>query len=204
MSVVPIAAYLAEFGCNRSEPAAAASEPRSPGRTSPEELAAKLDEAHQRGFESGQRAALAVLEEKLQEERAAFARQLAAERRNWEVREADVLAERLAEGLRELQTKIAETTARVLAPVLKADVRRQAMEELMAELETLLNKTAGVAVTIAGPEDLASPLRERFSARGCDITYLPNNEPDVCITVDQTVLETRLGSWARKIEEALR
>ena len=57
---------------------------------------------------------------------------------------------------------------------------------------------------MTGPEDLLQALREQLSGKACAATYLPSGEPDVRITAGQTILETRLGAWAAKIQEALR
>ena len=57
---------------------------------------------------------------------------------------------------------------------------------------------------MTGPEDLLQALRGELSGKAWAATYLPSGEPDVRITAGQTILETRLGAWAAKIEEALR
>jgi hypothetical protein len=57
---------------------------------------------------------------------------------------------------------------------------------------------------VTGPEDLLQALRDQLAGKACAATYLPNSRADVRITVGQTILETRLGAWAAKIQEALR
>ena len=99
---------------------------------------------------------------------------------------------------------MAETTARVLEPFLRAELRRQAIADLRAELEVLLRKDAGIGISVAGPEDLLQALRDRLSGTSCAVTYLANTEPDVRIAAGQTILETRLEAWAAKIAEAVR
>ena len=199
MSAVPVASYLTEFGaggdaCRRC--ASAAPE-------AAEDAAARLEEAHARGLESGKAAAMALLDAKLEEQRAAFARQLASERQGWVAREADALAARLATGLRELEVRIADSAARVLAPILNAELRRQAIAQLRADLEVLLTRDPGLGIAISGPEDLLHPLREHLAGKACAVTYTVSAEPDVRIAVGPTVLETRLGAWAAKIEEVV-
>lgn len=195
MSAVPAASYLMDFaGDGRRHgggPAGAA------------DIAARIEVARAGGFESGKAAASATLQARLEEQRAAFAGQLAAERKAWVEEEAHQLAQRLAASFAELEARIAEATARVLEPVLRAELRRQAIADLRADLE-LLTADAGIAVSVAGSEDLLQALRGALSGGGRAVTYVPNGEPDLRITAGQTILETRLAAWAAKIEEAVR
>jgi hypothetical protein len=195
MSAVPAASYLTEFG--RDGEAALR-------RRSADDTSARIDAAHASGFESGKAAAMAALEARLEDQRASFARQQASERQAWVAEEAEKLAARLSAGLGELEARIADTTARVLEPFLRAELHRQVIAALRADLEALLTKEPGISVSVTGPEDLLHALRDQLSGKACAATYLPNGEPDVRITAGQTILETRLGAWAAKIQEALR
>ena len=200
MSAVPAAAYLTEFGGEAS-----LRRRHGEGSTaSAGETSARIDAAHASGFESGKAAVMATLEARLEDQRAAFARQLASERQAWVAEEAEKLGARLSAGLGELEASIAETTARVLEPFLRAELRRQAIAALRADLEVLLTKEPGISVSVAGPEDLLQALRDQLSGRACAATYLPSGEPDVRITAGQTILETQLGAWAAKMAEAVR
>jgi hypothetical protein len=200
MSAVPVASYLIEFGSDGD----AVSDPASPPPLGSDDTLARVEAAHASGIESGKAAALAALDARLEEQRALFARQLACERQAWAVQEADKLAARLAAGLGELEARLAEATARVLEPFLRAELRQQVIADLRAELEVLLTKEPGLSVSVAGPEDLLHALRDQLSGRACAVTYQPNGEPDVRITAGQTILETRLETWAAKIEETVR
>jgi hypothetical protein len=195
MSAVPVASYLTEFGRDGEAPL---------GRRNADDASARIDAAHADGFESGKAAAMAALEARLEEQRASFARQLASERQAWVVEEAEKLAQRLSAGLGELEARIAETTARVLEPFLSAELRRQVVAALRADLEALLTQEPGISISVTGPEDLLQALREQLSGKACSATYLPSGEPDVRIAAGQTILETRLGAWAAKIGEAVR
>jgi hypothetical protein len=202
MSAVPVASYLTEFGaCDDVAPPPAAPE-RDAEAT--DDMAARLEAAHAKGLESGEAAAMALLEAKLQEQQAAFAHQLAGEREAWVAREAEALAARLDAGLRELEARIADCAARVLAPILTAELRRQAIVGLRAELDTLLEREPGLGIAISGPEDLMHALRDHLAGKSCAVTCTPWAEPDVRVTAGATVLETRLGAWAAQLEEALR
>jgi hypothetical protein len=202
MSAVPVASYLIEFG--RDDGAPRRRRDAESGIADADDMATRIDAAHTEGVERGSAAAMATLEAKLEDERAAFARQMASARQAWVKDEAEKLAQRLSAGLGELEARIAETTARLLEPILRAELRRQAVAALRTELEALLSHEPGIEVSVTGPEDLLQALRERLSGRACAATYHPSGEPDVRIVAGQTILETRLAAWTAKIEEALR
>ena len=195
MSAFPAASYLTEFGRDGEAPLR---------RRNGEDTSARIDAAHASGFESGKAAAMAALEARLEGERASFAQQRASERQAWVAEEAEKLARRLSAGLSELEARIADTTTRVLEPFLRAELRRQVIAALRADLEALLTQEPGISLSVTGPEDLLQALRDQLSGKACAATYLPNGEPDVRITAGQTILETRLGAWAAKIGEAVR
>jgi hypothetical protein len=201
MNATPAAPYLTEFGSGASRPALAMVS-RDP---SSEEAywAARLAEAHAGGVASGKAAAMATLEPKLEEQRARFAQQLAAERAAWAARHGEKLASQLSAGLRALETKIADAAAGVLAPLLEARLCHQAVTDLRAELEVLLTKDPGLGLSIAGPEDLLQALRSQLSDTPCSVTYVASDACDLRVVADQTVLETRLAAWKARIEEAV-
>jgi hypothetical protein len=213
MSAVPAASYLTEFASDREGSASPAFVPFgrresvSRSAASAETAARTIEAARASGFASGEAAAKAVLEARHAEDRETWARKLEAERQAWVRAEGEMLAQRLAAGLAEIETRVAQATARVLEPFLRAELRRQVIADLQAQLETLLARDAGISVTIAGPADLLEQLRERLAGRlagnAGEVTYLPNGEPDVRIIAGRTILETRLGAWAARIAEAV-
>jgi hypothetical protein len=200
MSALPLASYLVEFGSDRADTLAQASRgPRNRG-----DAAVKIQEAYAQGLEAGKVAGLALMEAKLDEERASLSRQLASERQAWVAREADTLAARLAAGLQDLEARIADSAARALAPILHRDFCDRAIADLRAELDVLLTKDPELRISVTGPEDLLQSLRERLTGKDCTVTYSVGAEPDLRISAGETVLETRIAAWAAKVAEAVR
>ena len=213
MSAMPVAPFLSEFGIVATPRRDAPFLPfgREGGAASPgipaETEADRIEAARASGFASGEAAAKAVLAATVAGLGEEHARELAAAREAWASGEADKLAHQLAAGLEDLETRLADATARVLAPLLQAEVARQAIADLNSELARLLGNAADVSLSISGPEDLLEALRGRLAdqlaGKTVSVDYRQSEEPDVRIVVGQTVLETRLGVWAAKIEEAL-
>ena len=83
--------------------------------------AARIDEAFARGIDDGRAAAESEFEIKLEEQRAEFAAQLAAERQEWVAATGEELANRLLAAVQEFESRVAETTARILKPFLAAE-----------------------------------------------------------------------------------
>ena len=200
MSAVPAARYLADFGAGADQrPVRAGGTDASKA----ENAAAKLEEAFARGLETGRAEAHAEGEAKLEEQRNEFAEQLAAARAEWAASIGEELGNRLGAALTEFESRVAETTARILKPFLAEELHRQAVAELQGNLESLLATDSGAALAISGPEDLLDALRQQLAGRATNVTYAPNDECDVRIVAGQATLETQLKGWLAKLDEAL-
>lgn len=160
--------------------------------------------AHAEGFAAGQAAAEAEWQARLDELREFHEKQLSVERLTWASREADVLAQQLADGLGKLETSIADTAAELLKPFLLGAVHARAVNDLLHAIDTVLAKDEGITLEIAGPEDLLRLLREKLSGKNIAILFTPGDGPEIRITAGQTALETQIGVWISRIEETLR
>jgi hypothetical protein len=190
-----IARYLLEF----DDPKASQTGDNHAGRQAAASKATLVDEAFTKGFESGKAAAQA----QLAEQQALQAKELAAAREAWAQQEASRLAGQLAAGLGEIEASLADVAARVLEPFLSAELQRRAIADLVENLNALLAQERGAAVRIAGAPDLLEALRTRLDGKVENVSYHPSQAPDVQVKVGQTVLETRLGAWVARIQEAV-
>jgi hypothetical protein len=207
MSAVPVSRYLADFGTGTESAGHAEAGRRALGWDDvapPATSAAGIEAAFAEGVERGKAAAQAALDAKLDEQKVLFQERLASEHQTWTREAADRLAERLTAGLRELELHISETAARVLKPFLAEALRRQMIAELTDHINLLIAKEAGITLSISGPEDLVNALRDKLAGKTCAITVVPGGETDVRVVAGESLLETRLGAWAAKIEEAAR
>ena len=203
MIAVPAARYLADFGADGDAPAPHAGSGALVKNDSVT-AAARIDEAFARGIDDGRAAAESEFEIKLEEQRAEFAAQLAAERQEWAAGTGEELANRLLAAVQEFESRVAETTARILKPFLAAELRRQAIEELQSSLDMLMATDSGVSLSISGPADVLEALRGQLSGKTATVTYTPSDDCDVRIVAGPAVLETRLKGWMAKLDEATR
>lgn len=156
---------------------------------------ARSDDAYERGVAAGKAAILADIETRLEAERVYYKQQLELERFTWANREAEKLAELFADGIREIETNVANITARILKPFLAESAHRQAIAELLEALEILIGKNQGMTLEIFGPEDLLQLIREKLRDRNVAALFSPGEGVDVRVVAGQTILETSLGAW---------
>lgn len=203
MSAVPAARYLADFGAGGESPVAPLARNKTPINEAAE-AAARLDEAFARGVDAGRSAADAEFEARLAEHHAESEARLAAEREQWVTVTGEDLANRLQTAVQEFEMRVAETTARVLKPFLAAEIHRQAIAELQANLGALLTTDAGANLSISGPADVLENLRQHLADRAINATFTPADTCDVRIVAGAATLETQLKSWMARLEEATR
>ena len=206
----PASRYIAELGPKKEAPAPRPDAPSGPealqlfsvhDKSNPQQ---RIAAARQEGVEEGKAAGKAEFEARLKEQRAQFDQQLSLERLTWASREADRIAEQIAAGLQDVETRIADAAAELLKPFLAAAVHQRAIGELHKAIGTILAKDEGITLEISGPDDLLQLLRERLSGKNMTLLFHPGEGPEVRIVAGQTTLETQLGAWAAKVEEALR
>lgn len=207
MKPIPVARILTEFGA-KPQPSAP-TEPHIPVHEQAErakkaaidKLPSIIEESRARGIEEGRAAMFEEMNTKLEEQRRFYEQQRDLERCTWAAREASQFAAQLAEGLEAIETAIAESTARILKPFLKAQVHRQAITDLCESLDTILKQDQGLTIDVTGPEDILQLLREKLSSRNATAVFTPGENVEVRVRVGQTILETQLGAWLAKLEE---
>jgi hypothetical protein len=202
MSAAPIARYLLELDAGDDARATPAWRP-SAGKLSVASKATMVEEAHAKGFESGKAAAEAQIAGKLEEHDALHRNELSSAREAWTHLESGQLAEQLVKGLEELEARLADVTARILKPFLAAELHRRAIADLVETLTALRAQEKAAVIGISGAADLLEALRARLEGKLDNVAYHPSQVCDVRVTVGQTVLETRVGAWMARIEEAV-
>src|SRR6187200_1196548 len=97
---------------------------------SPEPATDIVAEAKESGRREAVEAAKAEADHARAEAEVAFERRMGQERRRWTESQADRLAGGIAEGLRDLETRLAASAARVLIPFLETSLRQRALDDL--------------------------------------------------------------------------
>jgi flagellar biosynthesis/type III secretory pathway protein FliH len=177
--------------------------PAATKRETPEERAALLAAAEERGRQQG--LAQAREEAEIARQHAAHAAEarLAEARRHWSEAEAEALADGFAAALRALDATLSDRIARLLVPVLTDALRRQAVAELSGALARLLAEPQAAHVRVSGPEDLLAALAARLGPLAASVSFTASETAEVQVSADQTVIDTQLGAWTRLIAAAV-
>ena len=203
MSAAPIARYLLELDAGEDAKATPAAGP-STGKPSTVSKVAMVDEAYAKGFENGKAAAEAQIATEIAERDTLHDKELASAREAWAQLESGRLAEQLVKGLEALEARLAETTARILKPFLATEMHRRAIADLAESLTALRTQEKTSDISVSGAVDLLEALRVRLEGKLENITYRQSDACDLRVMVGQTVLETRIGAWMARIEEAMK
>lgn len=193
MSALPVARYLKELsgdGSRRSERLFA-----PPGVEEAADIELRISEAHARGVAEGRAAAEAEFAVAAAAQVAGFEEKLTAERARWAEEQGATLGERCASALDEMEQRLSHTVGELLKPVLSESVRSRALEELTAVLHGMLSKGEYAKVVVSGPSDLLGAMETRLAGSHSGMSFVPSDGTDVSVSVDETILETRIGAW---------
>lgn len=127
----------------------------------------------------------------------------ALERQFGEVMGTSVVDEMAA--MREtVTTLVTAVTARILGPVLTADIQRRAVDTLAATVRAAIEDDESIRVKVSGSPALYEGLR---AAIGEDIAHFfdfsESPATDLTVRIDERVFETRLSEWSAAMEESL-
>jgi hypothetical protein len=207
VTVIPIGQYLTQF--SKGIELEAAETRRDEAMQLPsfdpkaeEDLVRRLEEAQAQGREEGRAAAAAEFELELAKERGQIDERIASERDAWLAEEGRRMGEAVEAALQVLETKIADSVARILEPFLGAAQREKMLAELAKTLSALLADEQPL-LKISGPESLLAALREKLGTTRGAIEYLPSDSTDISAVADHLVIETRLQAWIDRFHQAI-
>lgn len=153
--------------------------------------------------EEGRRAGAALAQEAVQAavtaERDAAAAALSEARQHWVEAESAVLARAITAQAEALETRLAQSLARVLQPFLAEALRQEAIGDLHATLASILADGLSGTLEVAGPADLVAALARRLDLPPGRLTVESNDSPDLRVRTNGTVIETRLKAWGERI-----
>jgi hypothetical protein len=157
--------------------------------------------AYEKGVAEGRAEAALDIERRLAEAEGRAAETIARERAIWVAETAHVLEARLAQGLSDIEARIAETSRRVLLPFLRAGVRDVASDQLLAAIEDALLTSKHATVVVHGPDDLAIAFGERLAGRGIAYQLVPSRHADLEVQVNGISMAANLTSLLARLDE---
>jgi hypothetical protein len=114
-----------------------------------------------------------------------------------------VLAEGFSSALHDLESRLTERVAHLLLPVVGEALRTQAVADLHAALARLLSEPAKPALRVSGPADLLAALAKALGPLAEGVAFAEGDGPEVRATADDTVIETQLSAWSRRLADAV-
>jgi hypothetical protein len=170
------------------------------GYLSAEEAARKVEDACAHTRNDCERRAEAVLAIALENQTRKFEEQLAAARREWTEVQSERVMSQLASVPGVLEAKITASLARVLRPIVLAEVRKQAVSDMRASIEKMMANSAQPAIEVSGPQDLLDALANAMSDIAVAVSYRADASCDLRVIAGDTVLETQMQEWASRLK----
>jgi len=196
-SALPVAFYLKELS---GEPARRGGRPLALGGEGASDIEVQISEAHARGILEARAEAQVEIDAAITKQAAEFDKKLATERQRWAAEQGERLAEMIALRLGEIEQGVAGCVSRILQPFLVERIRAKAVEELSRSLGAMLSKGEFAKITISGPQDLLSAIEARVAANHPGLSFEAAEGVELTVVADDTILETRMGSWGEAIE----
>jgi hypothetical protein len=165
----------------------------------PPDLEAIAAAAREEGRREGEALAQQAVEAAVAAERDAAAAALSEARQHWVEAESAVLASAFTVQAEALETRLAQSLARVLQPFLAEALRREAIADLHATLASILADSPSGTLDVTGPADLVAALARRLDLPSDRLTVESDGSPDLRIRTNGTVIETRLKAWGERI-----
>jgi hypothetical protein len=201
-----IAQYLTEFHLDPSRDTAPFFQAKPP-RPEPQEVivdtAALIRAAEEKGREEGKAIAQQGFDVALAAEKTRADERVVEERTKWAQEEGARMAAQFVDAFHTLETKLTDSVACILTPFLTDALRRQVVDDLRDTLLSLFTVKQITTIKITGPEDLLAMLSGRLGSYEASVEYIVNDQPDVTVAANDTLIETQLNAWISRLSEAV-
>ncbi len=181
-----------------------------PSPPAPDVTAIRIEEAYQRGLTAGRALERQEMEAQATVLSVDFERRLEETHRRFSAALAERLASELRAGVDGARLTISSHVATALVPFLRAGVTQAAVQSFVAELGDMVEMGDGMAVDITCPRELLEPLREALgeamAKRGAppgSVRCIPGDTSEIRVSLENTVLETRLADWLARLDGVL-
>lgn len=115
----------------------------------------------------------------------------------------EALLARIAELEERLVDLTASVTARILGPVLSADLQKRAIADLGRVIREALREPGAVRIRVRGPMSLVEALRQALGEAAARVEFAEADGLDLTVAVEDSLFETRLAEWSASISEVL-
>jgi hypothetical protein len=153
---------------------------------------------YEKGFREGTEHVKASCDAKLEVKEQECKAWIESARKVWAEAEGARLAQQLADAEASIKTDISNAVARILGPLAAQKLVDEALAQLAHEIDKLLSSEDAIHLKISGPADLVFELRKSIPSNAI-VTVLAGERPEVTVTANKTVIETKLSEWLERI-----
>ncbi|WP_321340782.1 hypothetical protein [Breoghania sp.] len=161
-----------------------------------------LEEEFARGEEHGRAEAARDFEEKLLAEKHRLHEEAEAGRVRFEEELGERLASSIVKGFEDLEFKVTDAVSHLLAPFLNEAATAHVVEAFALNLKDLLGSHDRTSLVVRGPESLLRKLETCLGEEGAGIRLEPVDGLEIYVSINDTTIETQLGAWLRRLEDA--
>lgn len=165
-------------------------------------LARKLAAEFARGRAEGKADAEKANEDALLAERLRLREASEDQQRRFEADQGERLAASVTSGLADLEARLGDSVARILEPFLQEAVADHVVKAFGEHLKTLLAGSEQASLVVRGPEGLLERLKECLGDTPIGIRLEPVDSIEITVAMNDTTIETQLGAWLRRLEDA--
>lgn len=113
------------------------------------------------------------------------------------------IAERISSLEERLNEVIGASVARMVGRILGDELTKRSLDALANSIRISINDREAVRVSVRGPQSLFEELRASLGAHADQLDFVEAPGFDLTVTVDNAVVETRIGEWADTLGEIL-
>ena len=161
-----------------------------------QEVALRLAEAHARGHEEGLAEGRAEAAEAHAAELAAARDEALVERLEFQLNEFAQLEASIRAGFQEVEQNVASAVSRILGPFLVKQVVDYVVDELARNIGRLVSGGGPGLITIRGPEQVLSLLRDRVAGLPAEFDFIDGVGPEALVEAGATQIVTELQPWS--------
>ena len=162
-----------------------------------QEMALRLAEAHALGREEGLAEGRTEAAELYAAERAAARDQALVQRLEFQLNEYAQLESSIRAGFREVEQIVSAAVSRILGPFLVRQVVDYVVDELCKNIERLVSGGGPGLITIRGPEQVLSLLRDRIRGLPAEFDFVDSAGPEAVVEANSTQIVTELQPWSK-------
>jgi hypothetical protein len=143
------------------------------------------------------------LEDAIAAEKARHIEDMNSQRTIWVEQQALQMSAQILSAVERIEENLSERIANILRPFVSEAFRQQTLIELKDVLASLLSDRDAGLLTISGPGDLLSAIKNNLGRYESSIEFSPSEHVEITVVTQDTLIRTQLNSWSVRLAQAL-